>query len=507
MDIKISIIGALALGSIFIIVGVLSLTIVPLTVNKEVIKNEHLGYDENGTYNVMTQRWIEQKYSMKLKIWTVSVANPNAISKGSYPVLIEKGPYTYTEYRKRIKVNFMHNNTRVLFRNQRYYIYNKNESCANCYLNDTVMIPNIMFQYIANIAAKSGPMVRQVIKLALQQFKYETPFINVTVNQMLFEGYEDPLIRKICDNSLIHNLCIAAGIPMRIKFLENGTDNGEYLIDTGLEDNSKIGRVYQWNGQNETPWWSTAQARKINGTDGELFSPFLSESNNLPIFIGDLGRSVYLDYDGMVTHGRIPSYRFVIPSTVYNPFLPENKGFCSRETPRYFSNDIQPDGCLPAGMFDIGRTKIGSPHIYLSGVHFYQSPPQIYQNFTGFRHPDNSDATYIDIEPYTGVVVSAFGASQINVGMISGNSYLLNEMPSMIVPVLWMNELINLDDETRKDLEKVVLLPRGARILGILLIGLGLLLWTIFLIISLRNMYLRRKDDDEAHLIDDNVEN
>ncbi|VDN83831.1 unnamed protein product [Brugia pahangi] len=64
-------------------------------------------------------------------------------------------------------------------------------------------------------------------------------------------------------------------------------------------------------------------------------------------------------------------------------------------------------------------------------------------------------------------------------------------MPSMIVPVLWMNELINLDGETRKDLEKVVLLPRGARILGILLIGLGLLLWTIFLIISLRNMYLR----------------
>ncbi|VDM16984.1 unnamed protein product [Wuchereria bancrofti] len=52
--------------------------------------------------------------------------------------------------------------------------------------------------------------------------------------------------------------------------------------------------------------------------------------------------SVYLDYDRMVTHGRIPSYRFVIPSTVYDPFLPENKGFCNPKTPRYFSNDIQP---------------------------------------------------------------------------------------------------------------------------------------------------------------------
>ncbi|VDM17425.1 unnamed protein product [Wuchereria bancrofti] len=133
-------------------------------------------------------------------------------------------------------------------------------------------------------------MAKKMIKFVLRQFKRETAFINVTVNQMLFEGYEDPLIRSICNKSLIHNLCIDAGIPMRVKFLENGTDDGEYLIDTGLEDNSKIGRIYKWNGQNEVPWWSTAQARKINGTNGELFSPFLSTSNNLPIFIGDLGR-------------------------------------------------------------------------------------------------------------------------------------------------------------------------------------------------------------------------
>lgn len=39
---------------------------------------------------------------------------------------------------------------------------------------------------------------------------------------------------------------------------------------------------------------------------------------------------------------RIPSYRFVIPSTVSDPFLPENKGFCSREIPRYFDTDVQP---------------------------------------------------------------------------------------------------------------------------------------------------------------------
>uniref|UniRef100_A0A0R3S5K1 DUF1996 domain-containing protein n=1 Tax=Elaeophora elaphi TaxID=1147741 RepID=A0A0R3S5K1_9BILA len=128
-------------------------------------------------------------------------------------------------------------------------------------------------------------------------------------------------------------------------------------------------------------------------------------------------RSIYLRFDKSVMHGQIPTYRFVIPAAVYDPFLPENKGFCNQETPRYFDSGVQPQGCLPAGMLDIGRTKSGSPPVYLSGVHFYQSPPQIYQNFTGFQHPDNSDASYLDIEPYTGVIVSAFAASQINIGM------------------------------------------------------------------------------------------
>ncbi|KAM3724802.1 Uncharacterized protein ACO02O_07918 [Dirofilaria immitis] len=508
MNIRICTIGALAIGAVFIIIGILSLTIIPLAVNKQVIKDEHLGFDENGTYNVMTQRWIEPKYSMKLKIWTVSVTNPDdVIQNGSYPILVEKGPYVYTEYQKKVKVDFMENNTRVLYRNKRYYIYNKNESCENCSLDDHVVIPNIIFQYLVNIAAKSSRIIKGFIEFALHRFKYETPFIRVTVRQMLFEGYEDPIIEWICNKKMMDSLCKIADVPKRIKFLENATDDGEYLIDSGLGNVHKIGRVYAWNGGNETPWWSTAQAREINGTDGQLFPPFLSTSNDLPIFLGQLGRSIYLRYDKSVIHGQILSYRFVIPSSVYDPFLPENKGFCSEEIPRYFGSDIQPQGCLPAGIFDIGRTKLGSPHIYISGSHFYQSPPQVYQNFTGFRHPDGNDKAYIDIEPNTGIIVNAFGASQINVGMIDGNLYMFDKIPTMIVPVLWMNELISVDEYTKNDLEKITFLPLIARILGILVVGAGLFLWAAFLIISLTRMYLKRNADDETHLIEDDTEN
>ncbi|CAG9537133.1 unnamed protein product [Cercopithifilaria johnstoni] len=80
-------------------------------------------------------------------------------------------------------------------------------------------------------------------------------------------------------------------------------------------------------------------------------------------------------------------------------------------------------------------------------------------------------------------------------------------MPNMIVPVLWIREIINIDENTKNDVEKVVLLPRWARFLGILLLGAGLLLWTIFLIISLGRIYFKRNDDDEAHLIENSGEN
>uniref|UniRef100_A0A915PWY3 Malectin-like domain-containing protein n=1 Tax=Setaria digitata TaxID=48799 RepID=A0A915PWY3_9BILA len=213
--------------------------------------------------------------------------------------------------------------------------------------------------------------------------------------------------------------------------------------------------------------------------------------------------SVYFHYHKSVTYGGIPSYRFVIPPSVFNPFLPENKGFCSSETPRYFGSDIQPEGCLPAGMFDIGRTKSKFLHIYQSGVHFYNSPPQVYQNFTGFPHPNDSDQTYIDLEPNTGVIVNAFGASQINVGMISGNLHMLRNFPNMIIPVLWMNEMAQVDEDTKKDLESVVFVPRVARILGMSLVGSGSFLWILFLVISLGQIYLKKSADDEENLFGD----
>lgn len=38
---------------------------------------------------------------------------------------------------------------------------------------------------------------------------------------------------------------------------------------------------------------------------------------------------------------------------------------------------------------------------------------------------------------------------------------MFDKIPSAIVPVLWMKELIDVDEDTKHDLEKVVFMPRG----------------------------------------------
>ncbi|VDM49425.1 unnamed protein product [Toxocara canis] len=399
----IALIASLVVGAVLITVGILLLTFFPLKIGREASKRIYLGFDENGTYNEMTRKWIDPDYSMMLQIWVFSLENEDEVVKnGTFPVFSEKGPYSFIERQHKVKVNFLRNDTGVTYRNKHFYTFDANTSCANCSLDDRVTIPNIIFQKLVDIALSGGFLVKEAIEIVLRKEKRETPFITTTVAKMLFEGYEDPLINAVCGRELIRPLCDAAGIPSRIGFMKdrNATDDGEYFIGTGLDDRSTLGRVYKWNGMEKLPaeWWSSDQARMINGTDGQLFPPLLSQSEDRYMFIGQIKRSIYIRYKMSVEFEDVPALRFSVPAKEYDYFRAENKGFCNPSTPTFFDNSTQPEGCLPAGLMDISRTLPGEVRVYLSGAHFRNSPSVLYENFTGFTKPSADDDTYIDIE-------------------------------------------------------------------------------------------------------------
>ena len=88
--------------------------------------------------------------------------------------------------------------------------------------------------------------------------------------------------------------------------------DSNYVINNGRYDRHKFNKVVEVNGKTSLPenWWNlvgpSPSANKsgvygicheIYGTDGTMFPPFVEKDVRLWIFVGELCRSIWLDYD------------------------------------------------------------------------------------------------------------------------------------------------------------------------------------------------------------------
>ncbi|PIO72511.1 CD36 family protein, partial [Teladorsagia circumcincta] len=116
---------------------------------------------------------------------------------------------------------------------------------------------------LVDFVQQGGYPAKFAIEALLVYLKRESPFIDVSVREALYDGYQDPLLGK-----------------------QNNTDDGLYEVSTGLNDVFNIGKVFTFNNMSVMPEtvWDSADAREIRGTDGQLFSPLLEEGKELEIF-------------------------------------------------------------------------------------------------------------------------------------------------------------------------------------------------------------------------------
>lgn len=68
-----------------------------------------------------------------------------------------------------------------------------------------------MIGYTLNFNQIEIAIIEKILKLA-----DETAFINITVGELLFDGYKDNLISRICKQKYIRSLCNLIDIPDRI---------------------------------------------------------------------------------------------------------------------------------------------------------------------------------------------------------------------------------------------------------------------------------------------------
>ncbi|WKX98730.1 hypothetical protein Q1695_013982 [Nippostrongylus brasiliensis] len=498
---KVSFACLLLIGVVSIVLGIVALTIIEGVVDKNVLQRDYLGYDvTNGTkrLNSMTKSWIRPQYHMQMQIWMYNLTNMEDVLKGAKPIVKEIGPFTFTERQWKSSYEFDKNDTRIWYRNNHVYVFNESLSCPNCSLNQTVIIPNVLFQKLVDFA-DMGFMQKFAIEAALTFTKTETPFINVSVREALYDGYKDPLLDVVCNKPVLK--------------AQNNTDDGLYEISTGLGNVAQIGKVHSYNNMSIMPEtvWDSTDAREIHGSDGQLFPPFLKEGSNLEIFAGPICRSLVLEFRQRSQIQGVTAFRYGFPAKMYDPSVAENRGFCNKNaTPTFFNSSVQIPGCLPKGCLDIGRCLPGSPRVYLSNSHFLHGNPELQSAIKGMDAPNElNDETYIDIEPTSGVPIHAKRVMQINVGMSKGKDPLriLSQMENIIFPVLWMNETIYFDSDTRNQLSGLTTIKHLVYVIGVSLLTAGLLvLFAVTVTVVLQTVFKPPADDEQPILQDDVVE-
>uniref|UniRef100_A0A914LXH1 Uncharacterized protein n=1 Tax=Meloidogyne incognita TaxID=6306 RepID=A0A914LXH1_MELIC len=462
-------------GLISAVLGFLSFIFVPKFIDCQIKEKTFLGKEQNGTDNIVLKNFRDPPYDIKLQIWTFSTQNvDDVINKGKRPILEEKGPYTFSVLMHKTDVNFSSNDTRLFFRNQKRYFFNANESCANCSLSDRVFVPNILFQKIIDITTGLSYPIRKTIEFFIRN--KEKIFINVTVAELLFDGYEDELIKNVC--SLVPTICKVLNVPERIGLFygQNGTDDGLYEVDTGLHNINLLDKVYSWNGLKgklKNNFWYGEQARMINGTDAELFKPSLYNSEKLEIFIGQLCRSFDIEKQSTAFTSGIPVFRYSQPKNFLDVETQQIQGFCNPNAADYFHNSsIQKSGCAPSGLLEMSTCLPGQPRILWSNSHFLNAPSALL--LEGMNLPSiKNDYSYFDIEPITGVVVGVQQKSQLNLGMLRGDLSITRNMRDLIVPIIWINESAIIDSKTREQLQIPIKIIFYAYIFGWVLLLFG----------------------------------
>ncbi|KHJ92920.1 hypothetical protein OESDEN_07180 [Oesophagostomum dentatum] len=255
--------------------------------------------------------------------------------------------------------------------------------------------------------------------------------------------------------------------------------------------------------------WDSTDAREIRGTDGQLFPPLLEEGGQVEIFAGPICRAVTMHFRDRTEFQNIAGFRYGFLPTIYDPTVPENRGFCNKNhTPTYFNATVQIPGCLPKGFLDISRCLPGSPRVYISQPHFLNAPLEVISSVEGMRSPSKKDdRTFVDIEPITGVPIRANRLVQINVGMTNGGLSIFPNMKNMIYPTLWMNETAQFDAGTRRQLDVLMFAKHLTSVIGVAFLTVGLLaFFAIVVTVVVYSVFRPRAEDEQAILQEESVE-
>ncbi|CAG9819613.1 unnamed protein product [Phaedon cochleariae] len=402
------------------------------------------------------------------------------------PNFTECGPYTYSEHHIRENITFFDDYT-ITYYNRRIWKYAPERSVGS--LNDLITTFNPILATVANMVKFKHIIVREGVNFFLQEKK--TPLaVTKTVNEFIFEGYDDPML------DLLHQLHIKGiNVPFT-KFgwfvdRNNSVEyDGIFNMNSGGDDIEKLGIINTWNNMSEIPYWK-GQCQKVVGTSGELWYP-PRDAKTVEIFSNDLCSPVSLSHQGEYTVHGIEGHKYVGSDRTLD------NGTKYPEMSCFLTDGVQ----QRAGVRNVTLCKFGAPAL-ISFPHFYNADPYYLQDIDGLKPDASKHEMYLSLEPRTGLPLKVRAAFQLNLQVeeIVGIT-LLEKVGKKLMPAFWFEQSAELDEALTSEVKLLLVLPSAGQYTGYGMITIGGLLAVVASLVTWRQGW---KSTEEEHLLNQNA--
>ncbi|XP_001604561.2 protein croquemort isoform X2 [Nasonia vitripennis] len=424
--------------------------------------------------------WQQTPVPMHLKIYMYNWTNYDQVAE--YPRIkpnfVQMGPYVFREVDTKVNKKWNDNGT-VTFQQRR--VWHFLPELSNGALTDKVTNLNPVAATVAYTFRNSGSFKRTLIDKVLKRM--EQIAITKTVNELLFTGYDDLLLKLAVEFKL-------TDLPYEkfaFFYARNGSDSydGTFNMLTGSKNIYDLGMLKEWKFSDTSKYYSKS-CGEIKGTNGDLWPP-LNNNKTVSVFSPDVCTTLSLKAAGTGEWMGLTGSKFVSDEDMFDNGTNVEANKCRCEGVE----------CQPSGTLNVSSCKYGAP-AFVSLPHFYLADESYRQNITGMK-PNKEDHEFLLIlEPSSGIPMQVRASLQINF-LVQQEKKLpyFKDLPGMYVPMLWFTQEVNLTAEYAKQVKLLILLPPlGSGItFGIAAIGVLLVIIAIFL-------FVRQKlEDGETELL------
>jgi lysosome membrane protein 2 len=208
---------ALVITCIFVIAGIIGITLGPRILQNQINNQLPLSVDSD-----QLDSWSTPPVPIYLQFWLWECVNVADVIQGTKPMLVQRGPFTYLEHRRKVGIAFNDNYT-VSYRQPISYTFLRNMSVDDEKLPVTMI--NTPIVTIVSLIRNQSNITQELFNF-VKDLLSESVFVKHTAGEWIW-GYEDPILKlaKEFFPDLDDNFGYFYG--------QNGTDDGLYTVYTG----------------------------------------------------------------------------------------------------------------------------------------------------------------------------------------------------------------------------------------------------------------------------------